>query len=164
MSNAFLNLPVMSAAALATQLSRMSYQIRSYNSGIPAAAPVGLTVGQAQLIWSCAIELVTEYELISILTGCMRDASAMNVVYQGEVSTLESLPERQDAFHPSTFNILRELAARSPLAEIYDREAGIVLNRKLWSYLTHHLLYLLVRSHQAPELLDELLLTKDLGL
>jgi len=88
----------------------------------------------------------------------------MNPIYQDEVSTLESLPERNDAFPPSTFNVLRALVARSPKVEIDDRGTCIVLYRNLWTYLTNHLLSFLVRSGQAPELLDELLLTKDLGL
>ena len=131
---------------------------------VPDAAPEGMTVEQAQWVWSRAGELFTENELIGILTESLQGGPELKPIYEQRVSTLESVPERNDAFGPIVFTVLRTLSARSSRVEVDDRGSCIVLNRSLWSYLTQHLLSLLVRSGQAPDSLEELMLLRDLGL
>lgn len=163
MSNSFQGLPSINVLTLATQLSHSSSQQNSYYSHVPDSAPAGMTVDQGQLIWSSVIELFTENELIDILADSMHGAPPMRPIYEDKVSTVESVPERDDAFNPTVFSVLRKVAIRSANVEIDDRGTCIVLNRALWSHMTCHLLSLLVRSGQAPESLNELLLAIEVG-
>lgn len=157
--------PATSLATIHTWMNRIgSIQLSGYHADVPDASVAGMTVGQAQLVWSSATALFTYDELSGILADSLRESPVLKPIYTEDISTLESVQTRQDAFESSVFCVLRMLAATVPGLEIDDRGSCVVLNRPLWSHLTHHLLAILVQSGQAAESLEELMLSRDLAL
>lgn len=129
------------------------------------SAPDGMTIDQAQLVWSCAIELFTDRELTEILVESLRDSSVSQSTIRerpfnpDNVSTIH-----QDVFDARVINILSEIAAKAPIVRIENQGSSIILRRSMWGHLTYHLLSIVVHSGEATEDLDELLLSKELGL
>ncbi|MGE8067114.1 hypothetical protein [Pseudomonas sp. NPDC089569] len=150
--------------ALQAQMGHTGHASTSLYLQVPDSAPEGMSIAQAQFIWSRATELFTEAELIEMLAGTLQDASPMGQLYSGKVSSLDSQPSQPDAYGSAVFSVLRKLAATVTEFEIDDRGSCIVLNKSLWSHWTHHLLSILVTIGEAPESLQELLLQQDLGL
>lgn len=131
---------------------------------VPDSAPEGMTIAEAQFIWSRAVALYDETELTAKLATTLQNPSPMGELYNEKVSSLDSQTSQSDSYDPLVFGVLRNLSATVPEVEIDDRGSCIVLNKSLWSHLTHHLLTILVMAGEAPESLEELLLQKDLGL
>jgi len=128
-------------------------------------APEGMTLEQAQLVWSCAVELFTDVELTDILVDSLRNSSI------SQPSMRESLfnPDNVSTIHQDVFSarvviILIDIAAKAPIDRIENQGSSVILRKTMWSHLTHHLLSIVVRSNRASESLDELLLSEELGL
>jgi len=128
-------------------------------------APDGMTLEQAQLIWSCAVELFTDVEITEILVDGLRNSSISQPSMRESLFNPENVATiHQDVFSAQVVIMLIEIAAKAPIDRIENQGSSVILRKTMWSHLTHHLLSIVVRSGKAPESLDELLLYEELGL
>lgn len=122
--------PATSLATIHIWMNRIGpIQLGGYHADVPDASVAGLTVEQAQMVWSSATALLSHDELSGILAESLRESTVLKPIYTEDISTLESVQTRKDAFESSVFFVLRMLAATVPGLEIDDRGSCIVMNR-----------------------------------